>query len=78
MPLCTVKNSQNQTNAKGNTLYDMEGEYFLDISKQYLDEQNIFIFKVVSDHLDTIKLNKEFVKQLILKKQKDIINIIIV
>jgi hypothetical protein len=58
--------------ATSNTLYDMEGNFFEDISLQYLNKKNIYIFKVVSDHLDDTILNKEFVKQLIKQNLKSI------
>lgn len=51
---------------KGTILYDMEGEHFLAISHNYLKEEDIFIFKVVSDHLDDTILPKDQVKKLIL------------
>jgi REP element-mobilizing transposase RayT/DNA-binding CsgD family transcriptional regulator len=47
------------------TLVDMECETFLDICKKRLDEENIFIFKVVSDYLDTTIPKKVFVEKLI-------------
>jgi len=46
-------------------LYDMEGEYFFDITKKYLNEDDIYIFKIVSDHLEDKVFSKEFVKKLI-------------
>jgi len=46
-------------------LYDMEAEYFLQVVSKYIDKDNIYIFKVISDHLDTKKPTKEFVKNLI-------------
>jgi len=54
------------------TLFDMEGKYFIELSNKYLDKKNIFIFKVVSDHLDDTIPSKEFVKQLIKKNIKSI------
>lgn len=52
-------------NSKLLTLYDMEASYFLETVKQHLDEKNIYVFKVVSDHLDDTILPKDAVKKLI-------------
>jgi hypothetical protein len=46
-------------------LYDMEAEYFLDISNFYVAKNNIFVFKIVSDYLDDVILKKDDVKKLI-------------
>lgn len=55
-----------QTQQEPNScLYDMEGQYFYDISSLYIDEKEIFIFKIVSDYLSSDIPSKEFVKQLI-------------
>jgi hypothetical protein len=51
------------TALKKPTLFDMEGEYFLKFCKEKVEK--IFIFKVVSDHLDSKIPPKEFVKDLI-------------
>jgi len=48
-------------------LYDMEGNYFLEFCLNYLDIENISIFKIVSDHLSDKKLSKDFIKNLIAK-----------
>ena len=56
------------------TLVDMESKYFYDICK--LDIKEIYIIKVVSDHLDATYPKKSFVIQLIqntLKKWKHIL-----
>ena len=66
--LVTVSKPQLKDNAKENILYDMEGEYFLDYCLNHLLKEDIYIFKIISDHLENNKLNKEFVKQLIFKK----------
>lgn len=47
------------------SLYDMEGEYFLEISRKYLNDEDIFLFKVVSDYLDDTILPKDKVKKMI-------------
>jgi len=53
------------SSVKENSLYDMEASYFLEIVKQYLDEKDIYIFKIVSDHLDSTIPKKDFIKKLI-------------
>lgn len=72
MNLETVNNPKIFTNILSDTLYDMEARYFLDISLKFLDEKDIYIFKVVSDYLDDTIPNKEFVKQLIRNNLKSI------
>jgi len=46
-------------------LVDMESKSFLHVSGQYLKDENIFVFKVVSDYLDKTIPSKEFVENLI-------------
>lgn len=48
-------------------LYDMEAKYFLEVCNKYVESDYIYVFKVVSDHLDVKGLKKDFVKSLILK-----------
>jgi len=68
LPLKTVDTPKVKTQKHNSpTLYDMEGSYFLSVAKNWLNEKNIFILKVVSDHLDDTKPSKDFVKKLILK-----------
>jgi len=43
------------------TLVDMEADTFLELSKKYLEDKNIFIFKVVSDYLSSKIPDKSFV-----------------
>jgi len=64
----TVDTPQLPSNVTPNTLYDMEASYFLEIVKKYIDEKNIYIFKIVSDHLDSTIPKKEFVKKIIFDK----------
>ena len=64
MCLKTVDNVQTITE-EPNLLYDMEAKYFEQVANQYLEKDNIYIFKVVSDHLESNIPSKEFVKQLI-------------
>jgi nucleoside phosphorylase len=47
------------------TLVDMESEAFLAVTKNYLNEKNIYIFKVVSDYIETTIPKKEFVWRII-------------
>jgi len=49
-------------------LVDMEAKYFLETSKKYCD--NIFIFKVVSDYLETTIPKKSFVIKIIANSLK--------
>jgi nucleoside phosphorylase len=66
LPLQTVDTPKvQQDEYHPSTLYDMEGSYFLDVAKSYLNEKDIFIFKVVSDYLDDTIPPKDFVKKLI-------------
>jgi hypothetical protein len=43
----------------------MEGSYFLEVSQKYLKNEDIFVLKVVSDHLDDTILPKDKVKKMI-------------
>lgn len=45
-------------------LVDMEYKYFYEISKKYLNDENIESFKIVSDHLDKKIPNKKFVEEI--------------
>ncbi|MEA3513142.1 MAG: hypothetical protein U9R37_06030 [Campylobacterota bacterium] len=64
-----TKNTITNTNTVNRvSLFDMEGIYFLDLSMKYISNDNIFIFKIVSDHLNTNHINKQFVKHLIVDK----------
>ena len=54
------------------SLFDMEGKYFLEISQKHLQDEDIYIFKVVSDYLDDVTLEKDFVKKLIQNRLKDL------
>ncbi|MFK5880724.1 MAG: nucleoside phosphorylase [Sulfurospirillum sp.] len=47
------------------TLVDMEAKSFLQICNKELHSGSIFVFKVVSDYLDTTIPKKEFVEELI-------------
>jgi hypothetical protein len=71
LPLITSDKVVTSSNALATSLYDMEGKYFEEITKKYLQEKSIYIFKIVSDHLSSKVLQKDFIKNLI-SKQKDI------
>ena len=70
--LKTVDKPQTISDIKNQTLYDMEGKYFLDIASKYLNHDDIFIFKIVSDYLNSKRLKKDYIKSLIKKKIKEI------
>lgn len=65
LPLVTNDFVTIQPKLNETSLFDMEGKYFLNICKNYLKSEDIFILKVVSDHLAVKSLQKEFVKKLI-------------
>lgn len=50
------------------TLVDMEASHFEEVCKQYIDD--IYILKVVSDHLDTQIPKKSFIIELMIKSFK--------
>jgi nucleoside phosphorylase len=54
------------------TLVDMEAQVFLEICKQFLKKEDIFVFKVVSDYLDDTIPSKAYVNELIQKNIKKI------
>jgi len=62
--LVTVDLAQTKNN-NDNMLYDMEASYFLEVVQKYLTKENIEILKIVSDHLDNTRPNKESIKSLI-------------
>ena len=74
LPLKTVDKPQEKGDIDNNYLYDMEGKYFLEICCNYLDENDILIFKVVSDYLCLDILPKDFIKSLIKDISPKIIN----
>jgi len=69
-----VKNSTRSL--KHLELYDMEGRYFEDICSDHLEKENIYIFKIVSDHLQNTKLSKDFVKSLIFNNLNTLLNFV--
>jgi len=52
-------------NALSTTLVDMEADSFLKICKEQLSSGNLFVFKIVSDHLSATIPQKSFVEGLI-------------
>ena len=66
----TPVSNKNFTTQEDTILVDMEGRYFIDIGSQYLKNENIYIFKIISDHLDDTIPNKDFIKNLIRKQIK--------
>ena len=71
LPLITSDTVVTSSNAMATSLYDMEGQYFDQVSQKYLKKENIYIFKIVSDHLSSKILQKDFIKNLI-SKQKNL------
>jgi len=61
----TVDTPQLPSNVTPNTLYDMEASYYLEIVNEHLKQKDIYIFKIVSDHLDSTIPKKDFVKKII-------------
>ena len=68
LPLVTSDTVVTKSEQKATTLYDMEAKYFLEISQQHLESDSIFIFKIVSDHLDKTVLPKDLIKRFITKQ----------
>lgn len=73
IPLTTVNQAQTQNNSDKTMLYDMEGKSFFKIANKYLNEKDIYIFKVVSDHLNDTIPQKDTIKNII-GKNFDIID----
>ena len=65
--LTTVNEPLDDEKSLNTTLVDMEAEYFISTCKEFLDIKDIYILKVVSDHLDTTIPKKEFVWKIIEK-----------
>jgi hypothetical protein len=66
--LDTVEEVQTKCLSSEIKLYDMEAKYFEEISLNYLSENDIFIFKIVSDYLVDKIQGKDIIKNLIQKK----------
>jgi len=58
------------------TLVDMESKHFISTCKEFLDIKDIYILKVVSDHLDTSIPKKEFVWKIIELNLKNISRVV--
>jgi len=58
------------------TLVDMEAQSFISTCKEFLDIKDIYILKVVSDHLDTTIPKKEFVWKIIERNLKNISKVV--
>jgi len=71
LPLKTVDTAQTISDETDITLYDMEAKHFLEISANYLDTDEILVFKIISDHLSHEILKKDFIKSLIQKHIKN-------
>lgn len=69
LPLITSDTVITSSNAQATSLHDMEGESFHLVSQKYLKEEKIYIFKIVSDHLSSEILKKDFIKNLISKQK---------
>jgi nucleoside phosphorylase len=63
--LTTVEKPLEDKNKLNTTLVDMEAESFMSTCKEFLDIKDIYILKVVSDHLDTTIPKKEFVWEIV-------------
>jgi hypothetical protein len=69
LPLITSDKVVTNSNALATSLYDMEGKYFDEITSKYLQQKDIYIFKIVSDHLSSEILQKDFIKNIIAKQK---------
>ena len=69
LPLITQDTITINSKETNPTLYDMEAKYFLSICSLYLKKEDIFIFKIVSDHLSSKKLPKDYIKSIISKQK---------
>ncbi|MCF6173108.1 MAG: nucleoside phosphorylase [Campylobacteraceae bacterium] len=74
--LSSVDKSVNNTKEIDTMLVDMEAQSFLQICEKQLDLKDIYILKVVSDHLETKIPKKEFVWNIIEKNLQNISKIV--
>lgn len=77
LPIATVDTPASYSfpltlNHQPSQIYDMESSYFTQISSAYLKQSDIYVFKIISDYLDTTIPNKDFVKKLIKNRFDDI------
>jgi len=68
LPLITSNQITYSSKIEETTLYDMEGSFFLEYCLTHLEDKNIYIFKIISDHLNPQKFNKDTIKSLISKQ----------
>jgi len=74
--LTTVNKALGTSENLKTTLVDMEAEGFISTCKEFLDIKDIYVLKVVSDHLNTSIPKKEFVWKIIEKNLKSISKIV--
>jgi len=72
MDITSVDTPVNDAKKLDTMLVDMEAKTFLHVAKRYLHVDYIYIFKIVSDHLDTTIPKKEFVWNIIEKNMNSI------
>ncbi len=72
----TIAATANISIIENTTLYDMEGDYFLDYTLSKLSLNDIYIFKIVSDYLEDKILPKDYIKSIINKQKEQIIKYI--
>lgn len=58
---------QNKKDLKRDILIDMEGYGFYKASKNLTKKENIKIYKIISDHLDTFYITNDFIYELVKK-----------
>jgi len=74
--LTTVNKALDSSENLKTTLVDMEAESFTSICKEFLDIKDIYILKIVSDHLDTTIPKKEFVWKIIERNLQSISKVV--
>ncbi|HIP30823.1 MAG TPA: nucleoside phosphorylase [Sulfurospirillum arcachonense] len=74
--LSTINEPLDNPEGLKTTLVDMESKHFISTCKEFLDINDIYILKVVSDHLDTSIPKKEFVWKIIEQNLKSISQVV--
>jgi len=74
--LTTVDEPLSNSKNLNTTLVDMEADSFISTCKEFLDIKDIYILKVVSDHLNTSIPKKEFVWKIIEQNLKSISRVV--
>ena len=74
--ITSVKSPLGSASKLSTLLVDMEAESFTSTCRGYLDEKDIYVLKVVSDHLDTKIPKKEFVWKIIEQNLKSISRVV--